>query len=232
MKDQYELAEKLKGLPELYDQVHKLFTTSEEEMEQLGLLMAEEWVVLEKVDRVQCQASDAKNKAEQEFGYPEQASFLPKDFLQLCARRDELKVKYQQVNKVSDIVRYFMPSTWYSEGGIASKLGLGDLARDVLEKMKQLPDPLSAELSTLEHRIDCRQRQGTIVNRLRTQHYDKWNEEKQEVAQRAYEAVLAQYKDLLQKERSIQSRIVTRRKEKLEPIRAQIETMLTKALRG
>lgn len=218
-----EMVEKLKELPELYDQARALFTYSREDQLSLGLINEKEWDAIRKTRQVELEMSVAKRAAEDAIPWPEieEKERFPKEYLDAVNRHKQLKLYIDEEKRVRDAIHILQTT-----GTIADELGLRSLATQVWEMYKTFEDPLYQEYRELEMSIDRKERVNTKVSRIRIELGDATREKRIAAGLVAEQHIRGQNLAIFDKARIVEREINRRRIRMLVPIRMKIEGIL------
>lgn len=230
MTTKYDLYETLKPIVDLYKQAENLLVWQPEEMERIGLINAKERAVLDQARQAENEVSKAEYNAEKSIPDPDLYGAYPAEFVELRERKDKLNRQHSEMEAVIRTILNLKPSNWGFQNSIATFINVGSLAKDVGERLRDLPDPVYTELGEVRKTIDNKSRSNSKVVKIREALWAEHGKTVKRVKAEARSKAEGQYAELFRKRDALNNLINSRRQERLAPIKEQIEQILKKGL--
>lgn len=218
--------EKLSGIPQLLKQISVLETGDMGEWVSLGIATEQELTILHTANSTQMQIQNwAEKQAEKDYPRPDYDAHLPKEYLELTAKRTKLKEVLDLREGIMSALRQLSGKSMFDPGA-AEKYGVRTVATSVLEEIKQEPFPIYLEHSVLSTQIERKERTGTKVRNIRNDLsrvcYDGRKQAKQDyiLAGRKKET------QVFEEEQRVERLINQRRAKLIQPYKQQIKEIL------
>ena len=229
-----KIINKLKGLADLSDLARSYYTGTVGEWVGLGLLTESEYQEYRLGSASEIQVYKAGRAAEDAIPFPDLSTDprLPKAYREIVKRMAELKPLVDADGSVSNILRNMNSRGQRGAQTIGEQWGLGDLAARALDVINKAEDDCRGEYYSLERQTTPKERQGTIVNRIRIENYDKTEAARRKARAGAMEAAAAWNPRSIRRKKELERLVEKRRNEKVKPLREAMKKVLEDALKG
>jgi len=233
MTTKIDIAVKLRSIPVLHKKAVEIHSFDMDKQVELGIITGEEREVFEAARAAHNEVERAKDKAVRRVPYPDQSAFAPKEFLSIAEEAKGLRSQYDARREVFRAVGQLIGGSWSTDNAsLCVLLGLDDLAKDLLDKVRYIPDADYEKLMSLEHSLENKSRAGTIVARERAKAWDRYGKATKAAEGMVQASMFKKYGKLFAKEQRIKDLIQQRVVAMLEPIRVEMRDTLELALRA
>lgn len=222
------LVKKLERLPDLHKQIRHYHTGDRSEWVALGLLTEEEMQERDEHSRLHARAHQAKEEAEEQIDRPDIMPHYPPEYRALAERAAALKTILDADKEVRDTIRTLMPSRSFGDRSIP--WGISRLAGQVWERYSASDSPERTEYDEIRSKMDNKERVGSKVLRIRQEIWGTFNREREATGNKAYQAVLSEHQDIVDRYNEIDRLINKRRKEETDPLYREIAAILKSVL--
>jgi len=229
-----KIINKLKGLSDLSDLARSYYTGNVGEWVGLGLLTESEYEEYRLGAAAESLVYKAGRDAEDAIPYGDLYADprLPKAYRDIIERMAELKPLVDADRTAGNILRNMNSRGRPGAQTIGEQWGLGDLAARAIEAINKAEDDCRGEYGSLERQKTPKERQGTIVNRIRIENYDKGEAARKTARAEAMEAAAARNPRSIRRKKELDRLVERRRNEKVKPIREAMKKVLEDALKG
>jgi len=229
-----EVINNLKGLAALSDLARSYYTGNVGEWVGLGLLTESEYDEYCLGAAAEHQVYKAGRDAEDAIPFVdlEADPRLPKAYRAIVERMAELKPLVDADKAVNSILRNMGSLSPHGNRTIGEQWGLADLAQRAQVAINKAEDDFRGDYYSLGKEKEPKERQGTIVNRIRIENYDKGEAARKKARAEAMEAAAARNPRSIRRKKELDRLVEKRRDEKIKPIREAMKKVLEDALKG
>jgi len=224
----------LKGLTDLSDLARSYYTGNVGEWVGLGLLTEAEYLEYVAGATAEGQVYKAGRAAEDAIPFPDLSvdPRLPKAYREIVGRMAELQPLVDADKTVYGILWNMNARRSVGAQTIGEQWGLGDLAGRAIEAINKAEYDCRGEYGSLQGAKTPKERQGTIVNRIRIENYDRTEAARRKAREEALKLERAKNVVVLQRYAELKRLVEKRRNEKVKPIRDAMKKVLEGALKG